>query len=99
MLSGNHPVLKETKHWFLPLDKYQDWIKEWIIKKKKGIWKPNVYGQVKSWLDDGLHPRAVTRDLNWGISVPVENSNGKVLYVWFDASYWVHFCNQRMGRK
>ena len=84
-LTGNTPVLRETKHWFLPLNKYQNWLKEWIVKRKKSVWKSNVYGQVKSWLDEGLHPRAVTRDLDWGIRVPIENTNGKVLYVWFDA--------------
>jgi methionyl-tRNA synthetase len=84
-LSGNVPVLKETKHWFLPLDKYEPWLKEWILEGHKHDWKPNVYGQVKSWVDDGLRPRAVTRDLDWGIPVPVEGGEGKVLYVWFDA--------------
>ncbi|MFA8451586.1 MAG: methionine--tRNA ligase [Bacteroidales bacterium] len=84
-LSGNIPVLKETKHWFLPLDKYEDWLKEWILKGHKNDWRPNVYGQCKSWLDQGLHPRAVTRDLDWGVKVPVEDADGKVLYVWFDA--------------
>ena len=84
-LSGNVPILKETKHWFLPLDKYEPWLKEWIVEGHKHDWKPNVLGQVKSWTDDGLRPRAVTRDLNWGIPVPVEGGEGKVLYVWFDA--------------
>ncbi|MEN8137957.1 MAG: methionine--tRNA ligase [Bacteroidota bacterium] len=84
-LSGNTPVLKETKHWFLPLDKYEPFLKEWILEGHKNDWKPNVYGQVKSWVDDGLRPRAVTRDLDWGIPVPVEGGEGKVLYVWFDA--------------
>ncbi len=84
-LSGSSPVLKETKHWFLPLDRYQDeFLGEWI-QKKKGLWRPNVYGQCMSWLDSGLRPRAVTRDLDWGIPVPVEGAEGKVLYVWFDA--------------
>ncbi len=84
-LSGNVPVLKETKHWYLPLDKYEDWLKEWIIEGHKDDWKVNVYGQVKSWIDHGLKPRAVTRDLDWGVQVPVEGAEGKVLYVWFDA--------------
>ena len=84
-LSGSTPVRKQTKHWFLPLDEHQEWLKEWILKEHKSDWKPNVYGQCKSWIDDGLRPRAVTRDLDWGIPVPVENAEGKVLYVWFDA--------------
>ena len=84
-LSGSTPVRKETKHWFLPLDEHQAWLKEWILKEHKSDWKPNVYGQCKSWIDDGLRPRAVTRDLDWGIPVPAENAEGKVLYVWFDA--------------
>ncbi|WP_242203451.1 methionine--tRNA ligase [Aestuariivivens insulae] len=84
-LTGNTPTLKQTKHWFLPLDKHEDFLKEWILEGHKKDWKPNVYGQVKSWIDDGLRPRAVTRDLDWGIPVPVEGGEGKVLYVWFDA--------------
>lgn len=84
-LSGNTPIKKETKNWYLPLDQYQDFLKEWIIDGHKDDWKSNVYGQVKSWLDDGLKPRAMTRDLNWGIPVPVEGAEGKVMYVWFDA--------------
>jgi methionyl-tRNA synthetase len=84
-LSGADPILKETKHWFLPLDQYESFIKEWVLEGHKNDWKPNVYGQVKSWIDDGLRPRAVTRDLDWGIPVPVEGADGKVLYVWFDA--------------
>lgn len=84
MLSGNIPVMKETKHWYLPLDQYEPWLKEWILEGHKE-WKPNVYGQCKSWIDGGLNPRAVTRDLDWGIPVPVEGAEGKVLYVWFDA--------------
>ncbi len=83
-ISGSKPVLKETKHWFLPLDQYEPWLKDWILEGHKE-WKPNVYGQCKSWLDQGLHPRAVSRDLDWGIPVPVEGADGKVLYVWFDA--------------
>ena len=84
-ITGNVPSLKETKHWFLPLNKYEDFLREWILKGHKKDWKPNVYGQVKSWVDDGLRPRAVTRDLDWGIPVPVKGGEGKVLYVWFDA--------------
>ncbi|MDB4015265.1 methionine--tRNA ligase [Flavobacteriaceae bacterium] len=84
-LSGAEPILKETKHWFLPLDQYENFMKEWVIEGHKDDWKPNVYGQVKSWVDDGLRPRAVTRDLDWGIPVPVDGADGKVLYVWFDA--------------
>ncbi len=84
-LTGTKPVLKKTKHWYLPLDKHQDWLRKWILEDHKHDWKPNVLGQVKSWLDDGLRPRAVTRDLDWGVPVPVEGAEGKVLYVWFDA--------------
>ena len=84
-LTGTKPILKKTKHWFLPLQDYTSFLEEWIIQGHKNDWKPNVYGQVKSWIDDGLRPRAVTRDLNWGIPVPVEGAEGKVLYVWFDA--------------
>ena len=84
-ISGAVPNLKETKHWFLPLDKHEAFLKEWILEGHKKDWKPNVYGQCKSWIDDGLKPRAVTRDLDWGIPVPVEGGEGKVLYVWFDA--------------
>ncbi|MDR0864252.1 MAG: methionine--tRNA ligase [Candidatus Symbiothrix sp.] len=83
-VSGSIPVLKETKHWYLPLDKHEAWLKKWILEDHKE-WKSNVYGQCKSWLDMGLQPRAVSRDLDWGISVPVEGAEGKVLYVWFDA--------------
>lgn len=84
-ISGSKPVLKETKHWFLPLDQYEAWLKEWIVVGHKNDWKTNVLGQCKSWIDDGLRPRAVTRDLDWGIPVPVDGAEGKVLYVWFDA--------------
>ncbi len=84
-ITGATPTLKETKHWFLPLDKHEAFLKEWILDGHKKDWKPNVYGQCKSWIDDGLRPRAVTRDLDWGIPVPVEGGEGKVLYVWFDA--------------
>ncbi len=83
-ISGSVPVLRKTKHWFLPLDKHESFLREWILDGHKE-WKPNVYGQCKSWLDLGLQPRAVSRDLNWGIPVPVEGAEGKVLYVWFDA--------------
>ena len=84
-ITGNVPTLKETKHWYLPLDRHEEFLKEWILEGHKKDWKPNVYGQVKSWIDDGLRPRAVTRDLDWGIPVPVPGGEGKVLYVWFDA--------------
>ena len=84
-ITGNVPTLKETKHWFLPLNKHENFLREWILEGHKKDWKPNVYGQVKSWIDDGLRPRAVTRDLDWGIPVPVPGGEGKVLYVWFDA--------------
>jgi len=84
-LSGNKPVLKETKHWYLPLDKAESWLREWILEGHKEDWKVNVYGQVKSWIDQGLQPRAVTRDLDWGVKVPLPETDGKVLYVWFDA--------------
>ena len=85
MLSGAHPVLRDTKHWFLPLDQYEPWLREWIVEGHKADWKTNVYGQCKSWIDQGLHPRAVTRDLDWGVPVPLPGAAGKVLYVWFDA--------------
>jgi methionyl-tRNA synthetase len=85
VLSGNPPVMRETKHWFLPLEQYEPWLIEWILEGHKEDWKTNVYGQCKSWLDQGLHSRAVTRDLDWGVKVPVEGAEGKVLYVWFDA--------------
>lgn len=84
-ITGSKPILKATKHWFLPLDRYQKFLEDWILKGHKNDWKPNVYGQVKSWLDDELKPRAVTRDLDWGIPVPIKGAEGKVLYVWFDA--------------
>ena len=83
-ITGNKPVLKETKHWYLPLDKWEPKLRQWILEDHKE-WKPNVYGQCKSWLDMGLQPRAVSRDLDWGVPVPVEGAEGKVLYVWFDA--------------
>lgn len=84
VLSGNKPVLKETTHWYFPMNKYEDWLRQWILEGHKE-WKSNVYGQCKSWLDSGLMPRAMTRDLDWGVPVPVEGADGKVLYVWFDA--------------
>ncbi len=98
-LSGAQLVKKATKHWYLPLDQYEQWLREWIIEGHKE-WKPNVYGQVKSWLDNGLQPRAVTRDLDWGVPVPVEEADGKVLYVWFDApigyiSNTIEICQER----
>lgn len=83
-ISGNKPVLRKTKHWYLPLDEYEPFLKKWILEDHKD-WKTNVYGQCKSWLDTGLQPRAVSRDLNWGVPVPLEGAEGKVLYVWFDA--------------
>ena len=84
-LTGVRPVMRRTKHWYLPLDKHAGWLRKWILEGHQKDWKPNVLGQVKSWLDDGLRPRAVTRDLDWGVPVPVEGAEGKVLYVWFDA--------------
>jgi len=84
-ITGNTPTLKKTKHWYLPLNEYEKWLREWIVVGHKKDWKTNVLGQVKSWLDDGLRPRAVTRDLDWGIPVPIKGAEGKVLYVWFDA--------------
>ncbi len=83
-ISGATPVKKETKHWYLPLDKHESWLRQWILEDHKE-WRPNVYGQCKSWLDFGLKPRAVSRDLDWGIPLPIEGAEGKVLYVWFDA--------------
>jgi len=84
-ITGETPILKATKHWFLPLNRYESFLREWILEGHKNDWKPNVYGQVKSWIDGGLEPRAVTRDLDWGIDVPVAGAEGKKLYVWFDA--------------
>lgn len=83
-ISGSAPVMRETKHWYLPLDKHEGWLRQWILEDHKE-WKANVYGQCKSWLDTGLHPRAVSRDLDWGVPIPLEGAKGKVLYVWFDA--------------
>jgi len=85
VLSGNPPVLKNTRHWYLPLNEYEAMLRQWILEGHKNDWKPNVYGQCKSWIDQGLQPRAVTRDLDWGVKVPVGGTEGKVLYVWFDA--------------
>ncbi|MFT4899150.1 MAG: methionyl-tRNA synthetase [Flavobacteriales bacterium] len=97
-LSGNKPVLRDTKHWFLPLDKFEPWLKEWI-EEMKPVLKANVYGQVKSWLDSGLHQRAITRDLDWGVPVPVKGGEGKVLYVWFDAPIgYVSFTKQLLEK-
>ncbi|HRE66342.1 MAG TPA: methionine--tRNA ligase [Cyclobacteriaceae bacterium] len=84
-LSGKTPVLRETKHWYLPLERYEPWLRDWILKSHQQDWKPNVYGQCKSWIEAGLQPRAMTRDLDWGIKVPLPDAEGKVLYVWFDA--------------
>ncbi|HMV90576.1 MAG TPA: methionine--tRNA ligase subunit beta, partial [Cyclobacteriaceae bacterium] len=84
-VSGKTPVLKPTKHWYFPLDKYESWLKEWIVEGHKDDWKTNVYGQCKSWIDQGLQPRSITRDLDWGVPVPLKDGKGKVLYVWFDA--------------
>ena len=84
-LSGKPPVKRKTKHWYLPLDKHEDWLRKWIIDEHGTDWKANVVGQCKSWIDSGLQPRAVTRDLDWGVKVPLEEAKGKVLYVWFDA--------------
>ncbi|MBO7488940.1 MAG: methionine--tRNA ligase [Bacteroidales bacterium] len=97
-LSGSKPVLKETKHWFLPLDKDEPWLRQWILEGHKDDWKTNVYGQCKSWIDAGLQPRAVTRDLDWGVKVPLAEAEGKVLYVWFDAPIgYISFTKQLKG--
>ena len=97
-LSGSKPVLKETKHWFLPLDKDEPWLRQWILEGHKEDWKTNVYGQCKSWIDAGLQPRAVTRDLDWGVKVPLAEAEGKVLYVWFDAPIgYISFTKQLKG--
>lgn len=98
-LSGNVPVLKDTKHWYLPLDQAEGWLREWIIDGHKNDWKSNVYGQCKSWIDQGLQPRAVTRDLDWGVKVPVEGADGKVLYVWFDAPIGYISAAREWGQK
>ena len=97
-LSGSKPVLKETKHWFLPLDQDEPWLRKWILESHKEDWKVNVYGQCKSWIDAGLQPRAVTRDLDWGVKVPLADADGKVLYVWFDAPIgYISFTKQLKG--
>lgn len=98
-LSGSTPILKETKNWYLPLNEYEDFLKEWILEGHKDDWKPNVYGQVKSWIDDGLKPRAMTRDLNWGVKVPLPDAEGKVLYVWFDAPIGYISATQEWAQK
>ncbi len=85
VLSGNKPVMKNTRHWYLPLDRYEPMLRQWILESHRHDWKPNVYGQCKSWIEQGLQPRAVTRDLDWGVKLPLEGTEGKVLYVWFDA--------------
>ena len=97
-LSGSKPVLKETKHWFLPLDQDEPWLRQWILDGHKGDWRTNVYGQCKSWIDAGLQPRAVTRDLDWGVKVPLPDTDGKVLYVWFDAPIgYISFTRELFG--
>ena len=98
-ITGEIPVMKATKHWFLPLDQYSDFLSEWILEGHKKDWKPNVYGQVKSWIDDGLKPRAVTRDLDWGIDVAVAGAEGKKLYVWFDAPIGYISASKEWGEK
>ena len=98
-ITGEIPVMKATKHWFLPLDQYSDFLSEWILEGHKKDWKPNVYGQVKSWIDDGLKPRAVTRDLDWGIDVPVAGAEGKKLYDWFDAPIGYISASKEWGEK
>ena len=96
-LSGSTPVKKKTKHWYLPLNQYEPWLRDWILEQHKE-WKTNVYGQCKSWIDAGLQPRAVTRDLDWGVKVPIEGTEGKVLYVWFDAPIgYISFTKQLKG--
>ena len=100
MLSGNIPVLKPTKNWYLPLNDYENFLNDWIIEGHKNDWKPNVYGQVKSWLSEGLKPRAMTRDLNWGVPVPLPDADGKVLYVWFDAPIgYISFTQEWAAKK
>jgi methionyl-tRNA synthetase len=98
MLSGEKPVLKETKHWYLPLNEYENWLREWILEGHKE-WKSNVYGQCKSWIDGGLQPRPMTRDLDWGIPVPVKGAEGKVLYVWFDAPLGIYLLPKIISKK
>ena len=98
-ITGVTPVLKSTKHWFLPLDRYDAFLREWILEGHKNDWKPNVYGQVKSWIDGGLEPRAVTRDLDWGIDVPVEGAERKKIYVWFDAPNGYILSSKKWGAR
>jgi methionyl-tRNA synthetase len=98
-LSGNVPVLKDTKHWYLPLNEDEGWLRKWILEGHKDDWKANVYGQCKSWIDQGLQARAVTRDLEWGVKVPVEGADGKVLYVWFDAPIGYISATKEWSRK
>lgn len=98
-LSNQKPILKTTKHWYLPLGKYQNWLKKWVLEDHKE-WKSNVYGQCKSWLEEGLQDRPVTRDLDWGVKLPLENTGGKVLYVWFDAPIgYISFTKELLGEK
>jgi methionyl-tRNA synthetase len=99
VLSGNKPVMKKTRHWYLPLDEYEPMLRKWILEDHKHDWKPNVYGQCKSWIDQGLQARAVTRDLDWGVKVPVEGTDGKVLYVWFDAPIGYISATREWGEK
>jgi len=99
VLSGNPPVLKKTKHWYLPLNDYEPMLRKWILDGHKHDWKTNVYGQCKSWIDQGLQPRAVTRDLDWGVKVPVDNAEGKVLYVWFDAPVGYIYATREWAEK
>lgn len=99
VLSGNKPLMKKTRHWYLPLDQYEPMLRKWILEGHKDDWKSNVYGQCKSWIDQGLQPRAVTRDLDWGVRVPVEGTEGKVLYVWFDAPIGYISATREWGEK
>ncbi len=98
-LSGGDLIKKKTKHWYLPLDKYEDWLSNWILKENKKNWRPNVLGQCQSWISNGLQPRAVTRDLNWGVKVPIKEGKDKVLYVWFDAPIGYISASQEWGKK
>jgi len=98
-LSGGELIKKETKHWYLPLNKYEQWLKEWLLNSQKEEWKANVIGQCRSWIDAGLKPRAVTRDLDWGVKVPIDGENGKVLYVWFDAPIGYISATQEWAKK
>ena len=94
-LSGNKPVFKKTTHWFLPLNKFDSFLKKWFLIDNEKTWKTNVFGQVKSWINEGLKPRAITRDLDWGIPVPIKGAENKVLYVWFDAPIAVSYTHLR----